>query len=63
MDYHIDLLAEAKSVRPGTIDGYRRIANRVVPLLGGKLICELTFVDIEDFCFELNGMVALMANP
>jgi hypothetical protein len=30
--------AETESVRPGTIDGYQRIENRIDPLLGSRLI-------------------------
>jgi integrase len=67
LDFHISLLAEAESVRPGTIDGYRRIANRVPGNIGKRSIGELTFADIEDFCLELKrggsiGDKALGAN-
>jgi integrase len=53
LEFHISLLAEAGSVRPGTVDGYRRIASRVPASMGKRPISELTFADIEDFCREL----------
>ena len=53
MEYHIERLAETKSVRPGTVDGYRKLKVYADKVIGEKLITDLTFADIEDFCLIL----------
>jgi len=53
INYHIELLSEVKSVRPSTLDGYRRLKGYADKVIGQKLITELTFVDIEDCCRTL----------
>ncbi|MCL2806960.1 MAG: site-specific integrase [Coriobacteriia bacterium] len=53
LQFHIDILDETKSVRPRTIDGYRKLKLYADKMIGSKLIIELTFADIEEFCLEL----------
>jgi integrase len=53
MQYHVDIKAEAQSVRPVTIDGYLKLKKYADRFIGERLITELTFLDIEDFCREL----------
>lgn len=53
LEFHIALLAETESVRPGTIDGYRKLKAYAVPLIGKQLIKDLSYSEIEDFCRNL----------
>jgi integrase len=53
MQHHIDIKAETQSVRPVTIDGYLKLKKYADRFIGDRLITELTFLDIEDFCREL----------
>jgi hypothetical protein len=50
MQYYIGILSETKSVRPVTIDGYQKHKKDADKFIGDRLINELTFLDIEDFC-------------